>query len=76
MNDYYKNNGVEAIEIIDKVLSYLNTTYNYSPTQLFEFGNAMKYIIRAGHKTTNADYDCFKAANYINHAIYDVWIDD
>lgn len=36
--DYYTSNGIEAFDVID--------TFNFN----FKFGNAFKYIARAGKK--------------------------
>lgn len=54
---YYRQNGVEAIDVIDAF--ELN----------FNLGNVIKYILRAGRKTSDRKADLRKAAFYLAREI-------
>lgn len=54
---HYQGNGLEVIEVIE--------AFGLG----FNLGNAIKYILRAGRKTTDRDQDLRKAIWYIQHEI-------
>lgn len=54
--NHYQGNGMEVINVID--------AFNLN----FNLGNAIKYILRAGHKGDRNE-DLRKALWYINHEI-------
>lgn len=55
--DYYKGNGIEAIEVIE--------AWELG----FNLGNVVKYIARAGRKTADSLQDLRKAAWYLDREI-------
>lgn len=55
--DYYKQNGIEAIDVIE--------AFDLD----FSLGNVIKYVLRAGRKTNKPLHDLVKARDYLEREI-------
>lgn len=68
---YYKVLDDEAIDIIEYVID----NDNFTPSQSFAIGNALKYLLRLGRKNSVIESELYKAENYIHRARTGKWID-
>lgn len=74
---HYKNANVEAIAVIESVLTKAGLT----PAESWRLGNVLKYALRAGHKgeagdlDRGFDLDTSKAANYAHRLVSDEWLE-
>lgn len=65
---YYKlNDNLEVMDIIEKVTDGLNGR------DAFCLGNIIKYVLRAGKKTTSLDEDLTKANDYAHQLCKHHW---
>ena len=69
MSDHYELGGIEAIDVISRVINNDNLT----PDQVFAVGNALKYLLRLGKKDGVAS-ELFKAENYLHRARTGRWL--
>lgn len=69
MNEHYKKNKIEAIDIIDQTVRTYPARYSYY------VGNTLKYLLRAPFKN-NMKQDLYKAEDYLHKLRTGRWIDD
>lgn len=73
MNEHYKLDGIEAIDVIDQVTA----RDGIDKAQAYCVGNAIKYLVRLGAKeSASVEDDLFKAENYLHRARTGQWIGD
>ena len=71
---HYASKEIEPIQVIEETIERL--TGKLDPKSVFNIGQSLKYLLRAGLKEgESVDNDLDKAFNYLHRAIKGGWVD-
>ena len=65
---HYKHDGVQTVDVIEKVVGYLDEASDIDGIDAERASHMLKYALRAGHKD-NLDLDCYKCADWMHRLL-------